>query len=389
MFIDLHALADPAELDAGDTLAPFRSEFAHDSDGVIYLDGNSLGRPPRAVAEAVERVVNSEWREELIRGWDHWVDLPAETGDALATAVLGARPGEVLVCDSTSVNLYKLAAAALAAAPPERRVLVTDDDNFPTDRYILAGLAEQYGGELRIVHTDIDAGVDVEAVAAAVSSDTALVCLSHVSYRSGAIADMAAVTARVHRAGALMLWDLCHSAGAVPVDLTSCDVDLAVGCTYKYLNAGPGAPAFLYVREELRDRLRQPLWGWFSQADQFAMGADYSPKDDIGRFAVGTPPVIGVAAVAAAVSVTERAGLEALRAKSLRLGEYAIALFDAWLAPLGFALASPRDAHRRGGHVTLAHPEAWRIGQAMRASGVIPDYREPDRLRLGFAPLYN
>lgn len=389
MFSELHPAADPAVLDAADGLAAFRSEFAHDTEGLIYLDGNSLGRPPTTVLEAVKRVVDEEWTQRLIRGWDEWIETPARAGDALAAAVLGARPGEVLVCDSTSVNLYKLAAAALDAAGPDRRVLVTDDDNFPTDRYILAGLAQRGGGELRLVGTDIDDGVDVEAVTAALGEDTALLCLSHVSYRSGAIADMAEITRRAHAVGALVLWDLCHSAGSVPVDLEACGVDLAVGCTYKYLNAGPGAPAFLYVREELQRRLRQPLWGWFSQADQFAMGPDYSPRPDIGRFAVGTPPVVGVAAVEAAVAVTARAGVTALRDKSLRLGAYAQTLHDEWLKPLGFRLASPAEPHRRGGHLTLWHEDAWRIAQAMRDRGVIPDFREPDRIRLGFAPLYN
>lgn len=388
MFSDLHHAADPAALDAADDLASFRPEFAHDTEGLIYLDGNSLGRPPKVVLDAVKRVVDSEWTDRLIRGWDDWIGLPGRAGDAVA-GLVGAGPGEVLVCDSTSVNLYKLAAAALDAAGPGRDVLVTDDDNFPTDRYILAGLAQQHGGRLRVVDTDIDSGVDVEAVTEAVGADTAVLCLSHVSYRSGAIADMARITERAHAAGALVLWDLCHSAGSVPVDLTACGVDLAVGCTYKYLNAGPGAPAFLYVREELQTRLRQPLWGWFSQTDQFAMGPDYSPRADIGRFAVGTPPVVGVAAVEAAVAVTRRAGMAALRDKSLRLGAYAQALHDEWLKPLGFRLASPPDPHARGGHLTLWHEQAWRIAQAMRARGVIPDFREPDRIRLGFAPLYN
>ncbi|ADD44273.1 kynureninase [Stackebrandtia nassauensis] len=389
MFSELHPEADPATLDAADPLASFRSEFAHDTEDLIYLDGNSLGRPPRAVLDAVRRVTDEEWTNRLIRGWDEWIELPSRAGDALAADVVGARPGEVLVCDSTSVNLYKLAAAALDAAPKGRRVIVTDDDNFPTDRYILAGIAERHGGELRVIHTDIDEGVDPKTVAKAVKKDTALLCLSHVSYRSGAIADMAAITERAHKSGAKVLWDLCHSAGAVPVELDACGVDLAVGCTYKYLNAGPGAPAFLYVREELQTRLRQPMWGWFSQTDQFAMGPEYLPREDIGRFAVGTPTVVGVAAVEAAVAVTARAGVAALREKSVRLGAYAQALFAEWLAPLGFELASPDDPLRRGGHLTLAHKEAWRIGQAMRARGVIPDYREPDRLRLGFAPLYN
>lgn len=389
MFDDVHADSDPAELDRADPLRTFRARFAHDTRGLVYFDGNSLGRPPLAVREALLRTVDAEWTQELIGGWDHWIDLPRTVGDQLAGAVLGAEPGEVLVSDSTSVNLYKLAAAALDASPPSRRVVVTDDDNFPTDRYILQGLADRSGAQLRLIDTDVDGGVDVDRVAAAVGADTALVCLSHVAYRSGALADLAAVTDVVHSAGALMLWDLCHSAGVTQIQLAEHGVDLAVGCTYKYLNAGPGAPAFLYVRRDLQSQLRQPIWGWFSQRDQFAMDADYQPEDDVARFAVGTPSILGAAAVEAATSLTAEAGIDQIRRKSMRLGQYALARFDADLAPLGFRLASPRDPAARGGHLTMEHPQAWQISQAMRAAGVVPDYRTPNRVRLGFAPLYN
>ena len=377
------------KLDAADPLAAFAERFHPMHDDVIYLDGNSLGRPPLDVQAAVDNLTHREWPHDLIRGWDRWINLPGDVGDLLARTVLGARPGETLVADSTSVNLYKLAAAALAAAPAERRVLVTDDDNFPTDRYILQGIAEAAGGRLRLIHTDIDAGVTVDAVADAVGPDTALVCLSHVAYRSGALADMAAVTDIVQRAGALMLWDLCHSAGVVDVDLTGCNVDLAVGCSYKYLNAGPGAPAFLYVRSDLQERLRQPIWGWFSQTDQFAMDAEYRPQAGIGRFAVGTPPVMGLVAVEAAVRLIGEAGIDAIRDKSRLMVHHATRLAERHLVPLGFELASPLDPQRRGGHLTLRHERAWQISQAMRDAAVIPDYREPQRIRLGFAPLYN
>ncbi|GAA4900122.1 kynureninase [Stackebrandtia albiflava] len=389
MFDDIHAEADPTVWDAADPLAGFRARFSLDNAGVIYLDGNSLGRPPRSVQAAMRDIIDGQWPHSLIKGWDHWIDLPARAGDRLAGAALGARPGEVLVSDSTSVNLYKLAAAALAAAPPGRRVIVTDDDNFPTDRYVLQGVAEQYGGELRTVETDIDTGVDPQAVAEAVGGDTALVSLSHVAYRSGALADMTEITDVAHDAGALVLWDLCHSVGSVDVALRDCDVDLAVGCTYKHVNAGPGAPAFLYVREDLHDRLRQPIWGWFSQADQFDMDAGYRPQTGVGRFAVGTPGVVGVAGVLAATELIAEAGMPAIREKSMRLGEYAARLVAARLTPLGFTLASPADPLRRGGHLTVRHPQAWQISQAMREAGVIPDYRTPERIRLGFAPLYN
>ncbi|WP_415645035.1 kynureninase [Stackebrandtia soli] len=389
MYPRIDADSDPAALDAADPLAGYRDLFALDDAELVYLDGNSLGRPPRAVAKAVAELLDGTWRTELVAGWDSWVDLPTIAGDELARSVLGASPGEVLVADSTSANLYKLAAAALAAATPDRRVLVTDDDNFPTDRYILAGIAEQFGATLRIVRTDIDTGVDPEAVAAAVGADTAVVCLSHVAYRSGALADMERISAIARDAGAFTLWDLCHSAGSVPVELNRCGVDLAVGCTYKYLNAGPGAPAFLYVRKDLQSRLRQPMWGWFGQTDQFAMGPEYRPVEDIRRFSVGTPPISGITAVRAALEPTSRAGIGALREKSVALTTYALALIERRLVPLGFRVATPRDPNLRGGHVTIEHAKAWQISQAMRRAGIVPDYRAPNRVRLGFAPLYN
>jgi kynureninase len=347
----------------------------------VYLDGNSLGRLPVATRERLRLAVEVEWAEDLIRGWERWIELGRQVGDILAELV-GARPGEVVLSDSTSVNLYKLGHAALAARPG-RRVIVTDDDNFPTDRYVLAGL-----GEIRLVHTDLDNGVTRADVEAALDDDVALVSLSHVAYRSGAVADVAGITGAAHRAGALTLWDLCHSAGAIPVGLTEADVDLAVGCTYKHLNAGPGAPAFLYVREDLQPVLRQPIQGWFGQTDQFGMGSDYQPVDTIERFLVGTPPVLGGYAALEGARLSAEAGIEAIARKGRALGAYLIGLFDEWLAPLGFRLASPRDDTRRGAHVTLYHPDAWRICQALKAERVIPDFRMPDRLRLGLAPLY-
>jgi kynureninase len=370
--------------DAADPLAGFRDRFVIADPALIYLDGNSLGRLPKATRGRLRAAVDDEWGTELIRGWDHWIDLARQTGDVLA-GVLGAAPGEVVLSDSTSVNLYKLAAAALDARPG-RRVVVTDDDNFPTDRYVLEGLAAARGLELRVVRTDVDAGVDPAAVAEALDDNVALVCLSHVAYRSGAIANLPAITAAAHRAGALTLWDLCHSAGAVPVRLGAAGADLAVGCTYKYLNAGPGAPAFLFVRADLQDRLRQPIWGWFGQRDQFAMGTGYDPVDTIDRFLVGTPPVLGVYAVLEGARITAEAGVEALAAKGAALTQYTINLAESWLG--GVTLATPRDPARRGSHVTLRHPRAWQLCQAWKAAGVIPDFRAPERLRIGLAPLY-
>jgi kynureninase len=384
MFSTDRAFAE--ESDAADPLASFRDRFAFDDPSLIYLDGNSLGMLPLATAERLANVVRREWGTGLIRSWDHWIDLPRRAGDLLGEHLLGAAPGQLLVCDSTTVNLYKLARAALAARPG-RQVIVTDDDNFPTDRYVLAGAAAERGAELRLIHTDMHSGVSEEKVAAAVDGATALVCLSHVAYRSGALADMPGITRLVHDRGALMFWDLCHAVGSVPVELDACGVDLAVGCSYKYLNAGPGAPAFLYVSQRLQETLRQPIQGWFSQRDQFAMGPAYDPVPGIARFFTGSPDILGTAAVEEGARVLAEAGIGHLRDKGMRLTQYLVALADDWLAPLGFVLASPRDAASRGSHVCLRHPEAWRISQALIQSGVIGDYRSPGRLRLGLAPI--
>jgi kynureninase len=374
------------ELDAADPLAGFRDRFVLD-ESLIYLDGNSLGPLPRATAARIAEVVGQEWARGLVRSWGRWIELPSEVGDLLGEHLIGAGPGQVAVCDSTTVNLYKLACAALAAQPG-RSVIVTDDDNFPTDRYVLQGIAAQRGCELRLITADVDQGLSEDTLRRAVGQAAALVCLSHVAYRSGALADMTGFTQIAHEAGALMLWDLCHSAGAVPVDLDASGADLAVGCTYKYLNAGPGAPAFLYVRSALQQRLHQPVWGWFGQRDQFAMGADYDPAPGIGAFLTGTPQIVGTVAVQESARLLAEAGIGRLRAKGTALTGYLIGLADAWLAQYGIAVASPRQDERRGAHVTLAHPEAWRISQALIRRCVIGDYRTPDRLRLGPAPAY-
>jgi kynureninase len=363
------------ECDAADPLGGFRKRFFLEDPALIYLDGNSLGMLPLTTADRIAEVVRREWGAGLVRSWSHWIGLPGRAGDLLGSYLLGAAGGQVVVCDSTTVNLYKLARAALNARPG-RPVIVTDDDNFPTDRYVLAGIAAERGAELRLIHTDLDSGLTADAVRAAVDSTTALVSLSHVAYRSGALADMAEITGIVHDVGALVLWDLCHSAGSVPVELDACGADLAVGCTYKYLNAGPGAPA-----------LRQPIQGWFGQRAQFEMGPSYDPAPGIGRFLTGTPDIAGTAAVEEGARLLAEAGIDRLRDKGIGLTEYLIALADAWLAPLGCEVASPRDPARRGSHVCLRHPEAWRLGQALIHAGVVGDYRTPDRLRLGPVPI--
>jgi kynureninase len=378
--------AKAAALDAADPLAAFADRFAVDDPGLIYLDGNSLGRLPRASADRLRRVVDEEWGGDLVRAWEHWVDLPTQVGDAIADAVLGARPAEVVVSDSTTVNFYKLAEAALRARPG-RSAIVTDRDNFPTDRYVLEGLAGAHGRELRWLVSDPIDGPQPADVARLLDADVALVALSHVNYRSAAIADLPAITRLAHDAGALTLWDLSHSAGAVPVELEASGADLAVGCTYKYLNGGPGAPAFLYVRTALQGELRNPIQGWFGRRDQFAMGQGYEPMPGVGSWLTGTPAILGLAAAEEGVRVVAEAGITAIRAKAVKLTEYAIALHDAWLAPLGFDLGTPRDPARRGAHVAVRRADAKRLCQELIRAGVITDFREPDSIRLGLSPL--
>jgi kynureninase len=325
-----------------------------------------------------------EWGDRLVSGWEEWIDAPSRVGDALAEGVLGARPGEVVVSDSTTVNLFKLCSATLDAYRLSAQgAVVTDRDNFPTDRYVLEGLAEQRGLTLRM----IDRPEDLEQ---ALSDGTvALVVLSHVNYRTGALADLRGLTDVARRYDAHVVWDLCHSAGALPVELRENRVELAVGCTYKYLNGGPGAPAFLYAAQEVQPRLQTPIQGWFGQRDQFDMDRSYEPVDGIGRFLAGTPPIADLAAVEEGVRITAEAGIGPLREKSVALCELIVALHDAWLAPLGFELGSPREAERRGSHVALRHPDAWPICRALiERADVIPDFRGPDTIRLGVAPLY-
>ena len=385
----LAADADPAALDAADPLASFRRRFVVPDPDLLYLDGNSLGRPPLAALERLARVASQEWAGELIRGWEHWLDEPLRVGDVVGTRILGARPGEVAICDSTTIDFYRLASAALDARPG-RRIIVTDRANFPTDRYVLEGLARDRDREIAWLDPDPIDGPTLDDVAAALDAhadDVALVTLTHVNYRSAAIADLAGITARAHAAGALVLWDLSHSAGSVPVGLEEHGVDLAVGCTYKYLCGGPGAPAYLYIRSELQETLRNPIQGWFGQADQFEMGQGFRPRPGIAGWLTGTPGILGLAAAEEGIRIVAEAGIDRIRAKGIALTGYAIALHDAWLAPLGFALGSPRDPARRGAHVSIRRPDARDLTRRMIAAGVIPDFRAPDSIRLGLSPL--
>jgi kynureninase len=378
-----------AELDAADPLARFRSRFvaADDPSVAAYLDGNSLGRPLAVTGPRLAAFVDGAWGRRLIRSWDEaWLAEPLAVGDRLAEVTLGAAPGQVTVADSTSVLLYKLIRAAVGARPG-RDEIVIERSNFPTDRFIVAGVAAECGLSVRPLDTPRDAGVRAQDVAAAVSERTALVVLSHVAYRSGALADMAAVTAAAHQAGALILWDLCHSAGAVEVGLDACGADLAAGCTYKYLNGGPGSPAFCYVAARLLDELTQPVWGWMGAADPFAMGPSYVAATGIRKFISGTPPVLAMQPLKDMLELIAEAGLPAIRRKSVALTEHAVALVDQRLAPLGAVLVSPRDPARRGSHVTVGHPRFAAVTEALWRQGVIPDFRPPDGIRIGLSPL--
>ncbi|MGH2805310.1 MAG: kynureninase, partial [Thermoleophilaceae bacterium] len=370
-------------LDAADPLASFRDRFVVDDPDVVYLDGNSLGRLPLATRDRLHALTD-QWGAQLVSAWHEWIDLPERIGDLLATEVLGARPGEVIVSDSTTVNLFKLAAAVLDT---REGAIVTDRANFPTDRYVLEGLAAAHGRELRLFDADPVGGPQPGDVSRACAGrEIALVSLSQVAYRSGALADLEAIGGAIESP---VLWDLSHSAGAVPIELERNGVELAVGCTYKYLNAGPGAPAFLYVREDLRPRLRTPIQGWFGQREQFRMERAYDPDPGIRGFLAGTPPILALAGVEEGARLVAEAGVEALHAKATALTELIVELHDRWLAPLGFELASPRDPARRGAHVALSHPEAWPICRALiERAKVIPDFRGPDSIRLGVPPLY-
>jgi len=372
---------DALALDRADPLAGFRARFAL-PEGILYLDGNSLGALPKATPALLAAVIAEEWGEGLIRSWNRhgWIDMPRRVGHKIAR-LIGARPGEVMVADSTSINLFKLIAAALRLRP-ERRVIVSERENFPTDLYVAQGLIELLGKghELRLVTP--------ETLDAALGDDVALVLLTHVNYRSGRMHDMAEVTRRVHDRGALMLWDLAHSAGALPVDLGACDADLAVGCGYKYLNGGPGAPAFLYVAQRLQDSFRSPLTGWLGHAAPFDFDPLYRPAPGIASAIVGTPPILSLAALEIGIDLALEADLAAVRAKSLALARLFVARVAESCAGSGLTLASPAEDEARGSQICYAHPDGYAIMQALIARGVIGDFRAPDILRFGFTPLY-
>ncbi|MGM1028628.1 MAG: kynureninase [Actinomycetota bacterium] len=382
----LAARAD--ELDATDPLAEHTAAFVRDGDVVAYLDGNSLGRPLAALEERFASFIAHDWGARLIRSWDEgWMRRPFDLGDRIG-ALVGAGAGQAFVGDSTTVLLYKLVrAAADAQAATGRTEIVIDDDSFPTDRFVVEGVAAERGLEVRWIEVDRAAGVTLEQVEAAVGERTALLLLSHVAYRSGHVADVEAITRAAHDAGALVLWDLCHSAGVIPTELDAWGVDLAAGCTYKYLNGGPGSPAFAYVRDDLQSRLSQPIQGWMGAADVFAMAPSYAPAPDLRRFASGTPPVLATVALEAMVELLERVGIDAVREKSIALTDFAEEALAAHVLPLGARLASPPAGPSRGSHLTVTHPAFRAVTERLWARGVIPDFRGPDGIRVGLSPL--
>jgi kynureninase len=387
-FPDAPGYEKAAGLDEADPLQHFRTRYVHTDPDLIYLDGNSLGRLPAAAAKDLEATINDQWGDRLIRSWnDGWWDLQIHLGDKLAP-LLGAQPGEVLMSDSTSVNLYKLAHAVVTAATESRDQIVTDDLNFPSDVYVLDSIAKQTKRTLQVVASD---GVNgpVAALGDAIDDRTALVSLSHTAFQSGYTYDLAALTRLAHDAGAMILWDCSHSVGAMPIDFSAADVDVAVGCTYKHLNGGPGAPAFLYVRRDLQDRLTNPIAGWWSHTEPFALDLDYRPISGIRRFHAGTMPILSLAAIGAGLDDVREASIEAIRVKSVALASYLIEEYERHLVPLGFELASPKYPDRRGSHISLRHNKAWPINVALIEAGkVIPDFRAPDTIRLGLSPLY-
>jgi kynureninase len=386
---------EAARLDAEDSLAAFRGRFVIDDPSLIYLDGNSLGRLPAAAADVVSDAVEEGWGKRLIESWnDGWIDLPRSMGAKIAR-VIGAREDEVVMTDSTSVNLFKLVSAALGAAPG-RKVIVSDEFNFPSDLYVLQGIAKTAGEGfvLKLARSTDGITIDIDDLLSLIDTDTALVCLTQVAFKSGFMYDIGSITKAAHDAGATVLWDLSHSAGAVTVDLNAAGADLAVGCTYKYLNGGPGSPAYLCVRKDRQKELLSPIQGWFAAHEPFAFDLDFKPSAGISRFLAGTPPVLSMLAAGPGLDLVLEAGPEAIREKSVRLSSYLIGLAQRILSPLKFRLGSPENPAVRGSHVSLRHPEAFRICSAMKnppegETRVIPDFREPDNIRLGLAPLYN
>jgi kynureninase len=380
------------ELDKKDPLARFKSQFVISDPEMCYLDGNSLGRLPKATIAAINDLMTKEWGPEVVTGWSHWVDEAQPTGDLLGAAALGAGPGQVLVCDTTSVNFYQLCLAAIHARPG-RKTIITDAANFPTDRYILDGIAKQFDLNLVIIDNEDPAiakheRITTEVLAPYLNDDVAMVTLEVIQYRSGARTDLKSITDQVRAVGALVVWDASHAVGAIELNLDANGVDLCVGCTYKYGNSGPGSPAWLYVSKRVQSELQVPIQGWFAQDAQFEMGPVFERSQTIRGFQIASPSLMGIRCVQTAFSMIKEAGIDAIAHKAAVGTQMMIELYDAWLAPLGIELNTSRDARERGGHISLVHPDAAQICVAMRTiSNVIPDYRTPNSIRLAISPL--
>jgi kynureninase len=380
------------ELDQNDPLAGYRSKFVITDPNLCYLDGNSLGRLPHATVKAVSDFLSQEWGNEVVTGWSHWIDEAQVAGDLLGRAVLGAGPGQVLVCDTTSVNFYQLCVAAIKARPG-RKTIITDAANFPTDRYILKGIAEQFGLNLIIIENEDPAIAENERITAELlekymTEDVAMVTFEVIQYRSGARTDIQSVTDLARSYGALVVWDASHAAGAIELNFDACGVDLAVGCTYKYGNSGPGSPAWLYVNKKIQRELQVPILGWFGNEDQFGMGPDFVKAEGIRGFQIASPSIIGIRGVQVAFAMIEEAGIDVIARKAAIGTQMMIDLYDEWLAPLGYTLLTSRNPKERGGHISIGHPDAARICVALRKfANVIPDYRTPNAIRLAIAPL--
>ena len=380
------------ELDRKDPLAHFKSQFVIGDPDMCYLDGNSLGRLPKATITAINDFMSKEWGPEVVTGWSHWVDEAQPTGDLLGEAALGAAAGQVLVCDTTSVNFYQLCLAAIQARPG-RKTIITDAANFPTDRYILDGIAKQFGLKLVIIQNEDPAvatheRITAEVLAPYLNEDVALVTLEVIQYRSGARTDIKSITDQVRAIGAFVVWDASHAVGAIELNLDANGVDLCVGCTYKYGNSGPGSPAWLYVSKRVQKELQVPIQGWFAQDAQFEMGPVFERSQTIRGFQIASPSLMGIRCVQTAFAMIKEAGIDAIAHKAAVGTQMMIELYDAWLAPLGIELNTSRDPKERGGHISLVHPDAAQICVAMRTlTNVIPDYRTPNSIRLAISPL--
>ena len=380
------------ELDAQDPLREFKNRFVITDPDTCYLDGNSLGRLPHATVKAINDFLTQEWGPEVVAGWGHWVDEAQSVGDLIGRSALGAGPGQVLACDTTSVNFYQLASAAIRARP-DRKTIIIDAANFPTDRYIMQGLADQLGLKLITIDNEDPTISDHELITPEIlkkymSDDVALVSLEVVQYRSGARQDIKAINDLVKSYGALMLWDAAHAVGSVAMDFDKNGVELAVGCTYKYGNSGPGAPAWLYVSKQMQNELRVPIQGWFAQRDQFAMGPTFERDESIRGFQIASPSLMGLRCIKTSFEMIEEAGITQIEKKAAQGTAMMIELYEQWLAPLGFTLNTPRNHNQRGGHISLVHPEAEKIAIALRKfANVIPDYRVPNSIRVAISPL--